>query len=174
MLQHSCQIPEAINMFFRLKNSEERFSILCNASRYQQSKMADHKPEILISQSACNIAAQFQRLYPCFHDPEIQRNNSLVCVMQADGRNPRWRLNNKKYSCLWAAILDFWLIVHHTLLKIAPMSSLSSKTWVLPLEFCSYDVYTLRCKYFRFIGRHFKFLMFACIEHYREQRYSNL
>ena len=27
--------------------------------------------------------------------------------MPAEGRNPRWRLSNKKYSCLWAAILDF-------------------------------------------------------------------
>ena len=45
--------------------------------------MADHKPEMLISKSVCNITAQFQQLYPCFQGPEIQRNYSLLCVMQA-------------------------------------------------------------------------------------------
>ena len=50
----------------------------------------------------------------------------------------------------------------------------SSKTWVLTLEFCSYDVYSLKCQYFRFIGHHFEFPMFACIAQYREQRHTNL
>ena len=49
------------------------------------------------------------------------------------------------------------------------MSSSSLKTWVLSLEFCSYDVCMLRCKYFRFIGRYFEFSMFACIPQYKEQ-----
>ena len=126
-----------------LRNSAEWFPILFNASEYQQSKMADHKLEILISQSIYNIADQFQGLYPCFQSPEIQWNYSSLCVMQKEGRNPIWRLTNKKYSCLWAAILNFWLIVHQRLLRIALMSSSSLKTWVLPLEFCSYDVYFL-------------------------------
>ena len=62
--------------------------------------MADHKPEMFISQSVYNIAAQFQRLYPCFQGPQIQRNYSSFCVMPAEGINPRWRVTNKKYSCL--------------------------------------------------------------------------
>ena len=40
----------------------------------------------LISQPVYNIAAQFQQLYPCFQGLEIQRNYSLSCVMQAEGR----------------------------------------------------------------------------------------
>ena len=76
------------------------FLILCDATGSQKSKMADHKPEILISKSVCNITAQFQQLYPCFQGPEIQRNYSLLCVMQAKGRNSRWRPINKKYLCL--------------------------------------------------------------------------
>ena len=95
-------------MYFEIeKFPSERFLILCNASGYQQSKKADHKPEILISQSVYNIAAQFQRLYPCFQGPEIQQNYYSLCALQAEGRNPRWRLTNKKYSCLRAAISDF-------------------------------------------------------------------
>ena len=94
-------------MYLRLRNFAERFSILCNANGYQQFKMADHKPEILISQSVCNIAAQFQRLYPCFQGPEIQRNYSLLCVMQAEGRNPRWATHQQEILMFVSRHLGF-------------------------------------------------------------------
>ena len=97
------KFPRLKLCILRLRNSAEQFPILCNASLYQQFKTADPKPEILISQSVYNIiAVQFQRLYPCF-----QRNYSSLSVMNAEVRNPRRRLTNKKYSCLRAAILDF-------------------------------------------------------------------
>ena len=109
--QHAYNIvakfPRLETCILRLINSAERFPILFNASLYQQSKMADPKPKILISQSVYNIAVQFQRLYPCFRGQEIQRNYSSLSVMHAEVRNPRWRLTNKKYSCLRAAILNF-------------------------------------------------------------------
>ena len=44
------------------------FFILCGASESQKSKMAAHKPEILISQHVYNIAEKFQRQHPCFQD----------------------------------------------------------------------------------------------------------
>ena len=167
-MQDSCINPTALPTFFRSRNSMKLFYILCGASGSHKSKMAVLKEEILISQHLYNIAAKFQRLYPCFQSLEIQKNYSLSCVMQAEGRNPRWRLINKKYSFLWAAILDIWPGLHQTLLRIASMSPSLLKTWVLPLEFCSYAVYRLRCKYFRFVGRHLEFLISVCITQYRE------
>ena len=99
IIQHSCKFLGTINMYFEVEKSRWAIShTLCNASRYQQSKMADHKPEILISRSVYNIAAQFQRLYPCFQGLEIQGNYSALCVMLAEGRNLRWRLTNHEYS----------------------------------------------------------------------------
>ena len=156
-----------------MRNSAERFPTSCNASRHQQSKMAGHKPEILISQSVYNIAAQFQRLYLCFWGPGIQWSYMLLCVMQAEGKHPKWRLTNKKYSCLSAAISNFWLGLPHTLLRLALLRSTPLKKWVLPLEISGYDVYRLRYKYFRFISHHLGFLISACIAQYREQLQSN-
>ena len=156
-----------------MRNSTEQFPTSCNASRHQQFKMAGHKPEILISQSVYNIAAQFQRLFLCFWGPGIQWSYSLLCVMQAGSKNPRWRFTNKKYSCLWTVILDFWLGLPHAVLRLTLLSSTPLKTWVLPLEFSGYDVYRLRYKYFRFISHHLGFLISACIAQYREQLYLN-
>ena len=71
-IQHNCTIPTAIPMFSRSRNSIKLLLILYYASGSQKSKMAAHKPEILISQPVYNITAQFQRLYPCFRGLGIQ------------------------------------------------------------------------------------------------------
>ena len=42
------------------------FFILFDTSRSQNFKMAAHKPEVLIFQPLYNVAAKFQRQYPCF------------------------------------------------------------------------------------------------------------
>ena len=116
----SCKIPTAKLMFSKLGNSMEIFFILCDASGSQKSKMADHTPEKLISQSVYDIAAQFQRLYPCFQEFSGAILHYVWCKRK--GRNPIWPLTIKKYSCLWAAILNVRLIAHHALLRIASMS----------------------------------------------------
>ena len=81
-------------MFSGSRNSMKLFLILCYASGSHKSKMAAHKPEILISQPVHNVAAKFQRLYSCFQGSGIQWSFSLYCVMQAEVKNPRWRLTN--------------------------------------------------------------------------------
>ena len=58
--------PTATFMFSWLRNSMKIFSIQCDASGSQKSKMAAHKPEILISHPVCNITAKFQKQLPCF------------------------------------------------------------------------------------------------------------
>ena len=55
------EIPTAKLMFSRLRNSMKIFSILCDTSGSQKSKMAAHKPEILISQPVYNITAKFKK-----------------------------------------------------------------------------------------------------------------
>ena len=63
------KFPRLKTCILRLRNSAERFPILCNASLYQQFKTVDPKPEILISQSVHNIIAiQFQRLSHVFNE----------------------------------------------------------------------------------------------------------
>ena len=91
-IQHPCKIPEAINMHFEIEKF--RWAVSHNANGYQQSKMSDHKPEILISQSVHKIADQFQRLYPCFQGPEIQRNFFLMC--DASGRQKSNRVTHQQ------------------------------------------------------------------------------
>ena len=97
--QHVYNIVSKLLMLYtcilRLQNSAKRSPTSCNTSRHQQSKMAGNKPEILISQPVYNIAAQFQRLFLRFWGPGIQRSYSLLCVMRAEGKHPRWRLTNK-------------------------------------------------------------------------------
>ena len=81
------------------------FSLLCDASGSQKSKMAGSQTEILISQLVHNVATKFQRLYPCFQGLEIQWNYFWYCVMQAEVRNPRWRLTNTGNIHISACIL---------------------------------------------------------------------
>ena len=69
--QRSDKIPTAISMFSWSRNSMKLFLILCYASGSHKSKMAAHKPEILISQPVHNVAAKFQRLYSCFQVQEF-------------------------------------------------------------------------------------------------------
>ena len=58
--QRSFTISKAISMFSRSRNSIKLFSILCDASGSQISKMAAYKKkEILISQPVYNIAVKF-------------------------------------------------------------------------------------------------------------------
>ena len=49
-----------------------KFSILCDASGTQKSKMAAHKREILIYQPVYNIAEKFQSRNPCFQSPGVE------------------------------------------------------------------------------------------------------
>ena len=84
----------SIFMFSKSRNSMKLFWILCYAIRSQKSKMAAHKPEILISQPVHNVAAKFQRLYSYFQNLGIQRNYSGYCFMQPEVKNPRLRLTN--------------------------------------------------------------------------------
>ena len=51
---------------------------------------------ILISQPVHNVVSRFRRLYLCFEGPGIQWSYFLFCVMQAEIRNPRWRLMKKE------------------------------------------------------------------------------
>ena len=58
----------------------------------------------------------------------------------------------------------FWISdfrLHHTVWEIAFLNISTLKTWELLLEFCSYVVYRLRYKYFRFVGRHYFWLLLA-------------
>ena len=93
----SCTILTAKLMYSRPKSAVQLCFIVCTASGNQKSKMAAHKQEILISEPAYNVAAQLHRLYPWFLGPGCQRGYSLYCVMQAEIRNQRWRLTNRKY-----------------------------------------------------------------------------
>ena len=99
-IQHTWNISTAITMFSRLRNSMETFPILCDASGNQIFKMAARKPEILISQPVINLAEKFQRRYQCFQGREIWWRHFQYCVTQAEVRNLRWRLTNRKYFYL--------------------------------------------------------------------------
>ena len=99
-MQDNCIIPTAVPIFFRSRNSMKQLSILCGASGSQKSKMAAQKDEVLISQQVYNIAAKFQQRHPCFWGWGIQRSYFPYSVMQADIKNPRWRLTNRKYLYL--------------------------------------------------------------------------
>ena len=71
-IQRSCKIPTSKHMFSSLRIWMKLFSILCNASGYQKSKMVAYKPEVLISQAVYIIAERFQRQYPCFQGRRTQ------------------------------------------------------------------------------------------------------
>ena len=48
-----------------------------------------------VSRLLCYIGKKYQRLPLYFQGPGIQWSYSLYCVMQAEVRNPRWRLTNR-------------------------------------------------------------------------------
>ena len=62
-----------------------------------------------------------------------------------------------------AAILDFRLQLASHSMGNSFMNLSTFKTWDLFLKIFSYGVYRLRYKYFRFVSRHFVFLISACI-----------
>ena len=69
--------------------------ILVWCKRKSETQDGVSQTGILLSQPAHNVAAQFQGLTPGFQGPRIQWSYSLYCVMQAEFRNPRWRLQNR-------------------------------------------------------------------------------
>ena len=104
-IQHNWKIPKDKHMFSRLYIRITLFSILCNGSGSQKSKMAAHKPEILISQPVYNITAKFKfQINWCykhvFRGCEIPLSDFLHRVTQADISNPKWRVTNRKYLYL--------------------------------------------------------------------------
>ena len=75
-------------------------SILYGASESHKSKMVAHKEEVLISQQVYSIAGQFQQKHPCLKVDEFNKAIFPYYVMQAEIKNPRWRLTNRKYLYL--------------------------------------------------------------------------
>ena len=81
-IQHNWKIPTAKHMFSRLEIWITLFSILCNESGSQKSKMAANKPEILTSQPVYNITATFQKQFRCFQGcvPQIRLRRFGLCA----------------------------------------------------------------------------------------------
>jgi hypothetical protein len=62
-----------------------------------------------------------------------------------------------KYFRFGGRHLGFRYPVTSDICMIWPLTWLTPKTWIYPLESCFYLVYKLRYKYFRFGGRHLRF-----------------
>ena len=71
-----------LHSFFKVKKFWRAIPYIVRVKRGRQKcKMgAGSKPEMGISQLVYNMSVQFQRLYPCFHGPEIQEYFVLYIV----------------------------------------------------------------------------------------------
>ena len=129
-MQDNCIIPTALRIFLIQKFNETIFYI---AWCKRKSKSKKIEEEILITSQLYNIAAKFQPRNSCFQRYGIQQGYFPYYVMQAEVRNPKWRVTNRKY-------LYFGL--YTSLLKNSKSNSHASEV----NEFKQASPHTFRCK----------------------------
>ena len=93
---HRKKIPTANPMFSRSREFNKASNNIVWCKRKSEIQDGGSQTGILISQPVHNVASRFRRLYLYFEGPGIQWSYFPFCVMQAEIRNPRWRLTKKE------------------------------------------------------------------------------
>jgi len=96
-MQHMIENPTAIPTCVGTRFPRELLTTLFVVHGSQKSKMADAKPEVLVSQLLHEILTKFQRLPPHNRGSAFQWSCCEYCRMKPEARNPRWRPPNRKY-----------------------------------------------------------------------------